>query len=182
MMRRPLRALGVACSASAAAGSVVAGAQGATASGSAAAQVVAPITLTREADLDFGTIAVAPLGAGSVTVAPLGGAAVYAGSAGAICGSTCAPPHPARFAVTGEGGRSYRVTVPASLAIAAPDGAAGITVDSLVVSSTSQPGSAAGVLTEGGSDTFAVGGTLRLPSQAPPGRYTAQVPVIVSYP
>lgn len=156
--------------------------QSAGAAGTAAARVVAPLSLSREADLDFGTIAVSSEGSGSVTVTPLDARVSYTGSAAAVCAAACTPPHAAQFVVSGEPGRSYRVAVPNSLAITSLDLEAGVLVDGLVVKAASNPSDSGGVLSTTGVDRFEVGATLHLPAQAPPGHYTAQVPVIVSYP
>ena len=158
-----------------------AGPIGATASGTAMATVVEPITVTREADLDFGTITVSPAAGGTVILAPLTAAASYGGGVTGVCGQACAAPHPARFAVRGQPGRAYQVTLPARLAIAVPGGSAPVTVDSLVAFAPSSPQSGRGILSAAGQDRFEVGGTLHLPAAAPEARYTTQVPVIVDY-
>lgn len=156
---------------------------GATATGSSAARVIAPLAVAREEDLDFGTISLAPNAAGTVTVVPLGGGVRYGGSAEGICLLACPPPHPARFAVRGEPLRSYRVAVPPGLSIAAPGGGSGssVLIDALTIGTLSQRIGEGGELSPDGLDSFEVGGTLHLPSGAPEGRYTAEVPVIVSY-
>lgn len=158
-------------------------AQPSAATGQAAAQVIAPLAVTREADLDFGTLASAPGTPGQVTVAPLTGSVTYAGGASGVCAASCPPPHAARFGVQGEPQRSYRITLPARLSIAPSTGmtTSGVTVDSLVATTRSNPTDAAGTLGSDGRDAFEVGGTLHLPADAAPGRYTTQVPVIVAY-
>ena len=167
-----------------ASGPAAGGGEPASASGSAAAQIIAPITIAREADLDFGTLVVSADAAGSVTIAPLAGGVRYDGGVSGICAAACPPPHPARFSVKGEPGRSYAVTVPPALSILPVDGALGppVTVDALTVGTVSNPGDAAGMLSADGADGFEIGGTLHLPAHAPAGRYTTQVPVVVSYP
>lgn len=153
----------------------------ASATGTALAQVVVPITVSREADLDFGTVAVSATGAGTVRVDPLSAAASYTGGVGSVCGSACAGPHPARFAVQGEPGRAYQVTLPGQLAIPGPAGTAAVLVNSLVAAAASSPQAGRGILSGSGKDLFEVGGTLHVPASAPPTRYTTQVPVIVDY-
>lgn len=154
-----------------------------SATGQAAAQVIAPLAVTREADLDFGTLASAPGTPGQVTVMPLTGSVSYAGGASGVCAASCPPPHAARFAVQGEPLRSYRVSLPARLTIApaASGGSTAVIVDSLVAATHSNPADAAGTLGNDGHDAFEIGGTLHLPADASPGRYSTQVPVIVNY-
>nr|WP_246438476.1 DUF4402 domain-containing protein [Novosphingobium piscinae] len=163
-----------------------AAAPGASASGSAAAQVVAPLAVAREADLDFGTVAIAASGPGTVAVAPLGGGTRYTGGASGVCALACPAPHPARFAVEGEPLRSYRVVVPDSLTITATSGGSGggavpVRIDGLTIAAASTRSGSGGELSPVGRDHFEVGGTLHLPAGAAEGHYTAQVPVIVTY-
>lgn len=154
-----------------------------SATGQAAAQVIAPLAVTREADLDFGTLASAAGTAGQVTVVPLTGSVSYAGGTSGICAASCPPPRAARFAVQGEPLRSYRVSLPARLTIGLVAGGGGtaVIVDSLVAATRSNPADAAGTLGNDGRDAFEIGGTLHLPADASPGRYSTQVPVIVNY-
>lgn len=155
---------------------------GAVASGTALAQVVAPIAVTRQADLDFGRVTVSAASGGTVSLAPLTGSATYGGGVAGVCGSACTAPHPARFAVWGEPGRAYQVTLPARLTIPRPGaGGAAVAVDSLVAAAASSPMPGRGILSAQGRDQFEVGGTLHLPAAAPAAQYTTQVPVIVAY-
>jgi len=154
----------------------------ASATGSATATVVAPITVVAVDDLDFGTLTSGNT-PGSVTLVPLGAAASYGGGVAAICAAACAPPHPARFGVRGEPDRSYLVTAP-SLLVIAPAGAGGAVarVDAITVAKASRHSpDGRGVLNHQGTDRFEVGGTLHLDAQAAAGHCTAQVPVTVTY-
>lgn len=153
----------------------------ATANGTALAEVVVPITVARQADLDFGTVTVSAAAGGSVSLAPLSGSASYAGGVEGLCGAACSAPHPARFAVQGQPGRVYQVTLPARLAIPLPGGGGVVLVDSLVAAAASSPQAGHGILSGQGRDQFEVGGTLHLPAAAPAAQYTTQVPVIVDY-
>ncbi|MBS0253896.1 MAG: DUF4402 domain-containing protein [Proteobacteria bacterium] len=159
----------------------------ATALGQAGAEVVTPITVTSLADLDFGVIATSGL-SGTVTVQAEGGASFAGGAAGLCDGSSCAAPHPARFAVSGEANRTYVVAAPATIIVTGtPIGPGGGTAPDLVIGgltvrAASRPGAGSGGMLDGqGADTFTVGGTLALPGQLPPARYRAVVPVVVTY-
>ena len=155
----------------------------ATATGTAIAEVVTPIALVREADLDFGTVAVSPASGGTVKIVPLAAGASYTGGVDGLCGTACAMPHAARFAVQGEPGRAFLITLPAQLSIPVPGAAPGavVVVDSLIAASISAPQTGRGILSNQGRDRFEVGGTLHLPAAAPAAQYTKQVPVIVQY-
>lgn len=154
----------------------------ATATGTASATVVAPLTVTADGDLDFGTLTSGNT-PGSVTLGPLTASASYSGGVQAICAAACAPPHPARFSVKGEPDRSYLVTAPRSVTIA-PQASGGGTalVDAITVATSSRRSEdGRGVLDHQGADRFEVGGTLHLAAQATAGHYIAQVPVTVTY-
>lgn len=156
------------------------------ADGTAQAQVVAPLTMTRQADLDFGSI-FATTAAGTVAVSP-DGSADYAGGAQSAClGGACAGPHPARFAVHGEPGRGYVIAVPATVVATGTmtdSGAAAppLTVSALAARSASRPDAGpAGLLDAQGADSFDIGGTLMVPAGLPAARYRATIAVIVTY-
>lgn len=151
--------------------------------GLASAEVVRPLTVTREADLDFGVIVSSQV-AGTLTITARG-VANRAGGARQAC---CSVPHAAKFWVDGQQGRSYTIHVPSSvvahgehlgsLSSHPPD----LAVDNLTVSSGNRPDTgSSGVLDSQGTDWFGVGGTLHIPSNVPPAYYNAIVPVMVSY-
>jgi len=156
----------------------------AVAFGVAGATIVQPISVTQTADLDFGAIVGDRQQGGSVTIAPDGSGAAYAGGASAVPGY--APAHAAGFAVSGEAGRAYTISAPATLTITGEmlsGGAApSLTIAALRVRTASRPASGpAGLLGADGRDSFAVGGTLVLPAAATPAHYRASLPVIVTY-
>lgn len=150
----------------------------------ASARVIAPLTAIPVADLDFGTVGVSG-GSGAVIVGPAGDGAAYSGAARAVCGlgAGCPRPHPARFEVSGEAGRAYRVALPRSVSARADvAGAPDLEVADLALRTASQPAQAdRGTLDGAGRDSFNVGGTLVLPRGAVPARYRAQIEVVVNY-
>lgn len=160
-----------------------ASAEPASATGVARATVVTPLSAEAIDDLDFGMVAVSGA-SGRVVIAPMAGSAGFEGAAGPGCGNEtgCPGAHPARFAVTGEAGRGYTVTVPASLRIPSPEGAVPLLVDQIVVKTMSRPAAGSqGALDSSGHDRFEVGGTLHLTATQPSARYRGDVPVIVTY-
>lgn len=157
----------------------------ATAEGQSTAHVVRPLTVAAARDLDFGMVVSS--GAGSVSVEPGETEVRYGGGARKACvgADPCPQAHPARFAVSGEAGRSYRIAIPESLNIAGRRSGGetpGLLVVTMTARTASRPGAGAeGTLDEAGTDTFEVGGTLELPAPLPPAHYTVPVTVIVTY-
>ena len=158
-------------------------AQAAGATGLARANVVRPVSAVALEDLDFGII-VAGMTGGRVEIAPMADLPDYTGAARPGCDRSAACPgaHPARFAVSGEAGRGYSISVPASLRIASSEGAAALLVDQIRVKTQSRPAAGPlGTLDSAGHDRFEVGATLHLDSARPSARYRGDVPVIVTY-
>lgn len=158
-------------------------AQDATASGSASASVIRPLAATALEDLSFGAITLGSSSAGgTVSVPPDGGAAAYGGSVRQLCsgGGPC-QPHPARFAVSGEAERTYRVDLPARIEAVGERSGTSLPVTGLRLHSTNRGSVTGGQLDSAGEDGFAVGGTLQVPAGTPADVYRAQFPVTVSY-
>lgn len=106
----------------------------------------------------------------------------FTGAVQAVCGAEPAcQPHPARFAVSGEPGRAYRVMLPAAVEAHGQRSAARLTVVALTVHSLASAEDASGLLDAEGEGSFAVGGTLSVNAQALPDIYHAIVPVTVTY-
>ncbi len=159
----------------------------------ARATVIRPITIILIDDLDFGIVRSESSG-GFVEVSHLTGVQ-YIGGARLGCRQLgiCPAPHAARFSVSGEANRSYTVTLPKTLAIRPAaertlaqeqDGrfSDSLIVDAITVLSVSgQIGNATGKLDVNGKDQFEIFGRLRMPSETKPGRYRAQIPILVVY-
>lgn len=153
----------------------------AQAQGHAVATVARPIAVSGIADLDFGMVASS--GAGAVTVMAGGGPASFAGKAREACTgqSVCPAPHPARFAVSGEPSRNYRIALPDRIGVSS-QGASGLVVTRLTVRTASRPDAGPrGKLGHEGRDSFEVGGTLEIAGALPPGHHAVSVPVSVTY-
>jgi hypothetical protein len=180
-----LKCIGLGAVLSALAMPVMAEASSATATGSASATVIQAISVVQEADLDFGVVASTPEQSASVTITAGNSVVRYGGGARQACKSNdkCPLPHAASLTVSGEPGRSYKVTAPESVGIAGSDAnAAALIVDKISLRTASRPGgSAAGLLDRAGKDRFDLGGTLHLPPGLVPARYRISVPVVASY-
>lgn len=161
-----------------------ASAAGATAQGSAQAEVVSPLVVVSEADLAFGAVFAADR-QGAVKIEAGGGISYEGGAQAACLPGACGAAHPARFRVKGEAGRAYVVSLPRLIVATGTttDGsnrsAPPLSVVDLTIDFATQPGG--GLLDPSGQDRFEVGGTLRLPPGLPPAAYRATVPVIVTY-
>lgn len=156
----------------------------ASASGTATAQIIAPLKLDIVSPLEFGTIAVGPSGGGSITIAPSGGSPSYSGTLQAACGAAAlCNARPAQFAVQGEAGRYYRVEYPLEAeAIAISRSAPMLRVTQISIATESLGGEGArGLLGPGGQDGFRIGGTLQISGGTAAGRYRATLDVVVSY-
>lgn len=156
----------------------------ASASGTATAQVIAPLRLDAVSPLEFGTIAVAPSGGGAIIVAPSGASPTYTGTLQAACGaSALCNAQPAEFAVRGEPGRYYRVEYPAeAMAELTTLPASALRVTQITVATDSLAGEGGrGLLSQGGLDGFRIGGTLEVPGGTAAGRYRATLNVVVTY-
>jgi len=179
-------------------------AQGNTASvtGIANATVITPITLTWEQPLAFGQIV--PSGSSGTACIGVTGLSVTSSdkinetpvTTNCTALSTSEPnayggnkfPGPAVFEVTGQKNWTFGITlptnaVPCHLIDLNPGGAPDLLVSnfSAVVGSPGVVGTT-GTLSVGiGIQDFAVGGTLTVPANAPPGRYQGQFSVTVFY-
>ncbi len=150
----------------------------------ATAEVIAPLKLEAVEPLEFGTVAVAAGGSGSITIDPANSSALYAGSLASSCSASAfCTAQPARFRVTGEPGRYYRIEHP-HMAYASPVASQGpaLEVRDIAVATDSLASSQArGLLPANGQDGFRVGGTLEVPGGTPAGSYRATLNVVVSY-
>ncbi|TNE61603.1 MAG: DUF4402 domain-containing protein [Sphingomonadales bacterium] len=155
----------------------------ASTTGVATAQIVEPISVVAVSDLQFGGIAAAAGTGGSVEIDPVSGTVTYLGVSGSVCSAANCDPAPALFDVRGVADRQYHVSLPASaIAYAETGSGAGLQVVELQSSSGNLPGiDQRGLLDGDGQDSLTVGGRLIVPPATPPGRYSAQVPVVVSY-
>ena len=144
-----------------------------TATATASATIIGPISLTKVTDMNFGNIAVGTLG-GTVVLAPAGGRTATTVTLPAVIGTVSA----ATFTVSGVGSSTYAITLPTGdYTITRLTGSETMTVNTF----TSTP-SATGTLA-GGTQTLAVGATLNVTGSQVAGTYTNAVgfPVTVNY-
>lgn len=158
----------------------------ATASGQAQAVIITPIIAVALNDLDFGSLTSSRTASGSVTVGAEG-AVNYAGGAAPACGGACAGVAPARFLVSGEAGRSYTVSAPATITASGTliggGSAPALAIDALTVHLDSRAGAVTsiGQLDDKGEDRIEVGGRLNVPAGTSPAHYRATLTIMVTY-
>ncbi|MFA4940721.1 DUF4402 domain-containing protein [Brevundimonas sp.] len=148
-----------------------------SATGSGSITVIRPLTITKTADLKFGTVVRPGTGSGTVVVSAAGARSVTGGVVGLTSGDT---PAAAAFSVAGEGGQSVSVTIPATFSMA--NGSDTLTVttsNSLTGSAASQTLSNA--LGSAGSLAFSVGGSVPVGSTTTTGAYTGTFTVSAAY-
>lgn len=152
-------------------------AQSASTTGTGSITVIRPLTVTKNADLKFGTVVRPTTGAGTVTVSAAGARSVTGGVVGLSSGDT---PQAAQFTIDGEGGQSISVTVPGTFSIAnGTDTLTVTTSNNLAGSAASQTLSNA--LGSAGSLSFKVGGSVPVGSTAPTGLYSGTFTVSAAY-
>jgi len=147
--------------------SVTANAQGsATASGNAAARIIAPITLTAVNTLHFGTMF--NNAGGTVTVTTAG-----ARSATGVNLSALAPVHSAgSFDVGGEAGFTYSITLPSDGTVTIASGG-----NTMAINGFNHDAGATPTVPQ----TFNVGAVLTVAAGQPSGLYTGTYSVTVAY-
>ena len=161
--------------------------QSSTAAGQAQAVIVAPIIAVSLNDLDFGALTSSLTASGSVTVGAEGGATYAGGTTSACAGGSCAGIAPARFLVSGEAGRSYTVSAPATITatgtLIGGGSAPPLAIDAVNVHLGSHAGSVTsiGQLDDNGEDRIGVGGRLNVPAGTAAAHYRATLTIMVTY-
>lgn len=149
----------------------------ASTTGAGSITVIRPLTITKNADLKFGTVVRPGTGSGTVVVSTAGARSVTGSVVGLSSGDT---PQAAQFTVAGEGGQSVSVTIPATFSLA--NGSDTLTV----TTSNDLTGSAAAqtlsnALGAAGTLAFKVGGSIPIASTTNTGLYTGSFTVSAAY-
>jgi len=151
------------------AGSAFAQANTASTTASANARVVAAITISKTADLNFGDV-VAGASLGTVLMTPAG---VRSATGGTTLGNT-AGAAVAAFDVTGFSGATYAILLPVAPITISSSG------NTMTVTGFTGSKGLASTLT-GGADSFTVGATLNVAASQAAGVYAGNFPVSVNY-
>lgn len=143
------------------------------ASTAASATIITPITITKDADLAFGSIAVGPLAAGvdGTCVVSNAGVKSFTGScSGPLTGATAAS-----FTITGTDGATFTITIPATVTLA--NGGNSMTLDTW----DNSLGAGPSYTLTGGTQTLNLGGVLNVNAGQATGLYSATFDVEVGY-
>ncbi|WP_210546570.1 DUF4402 domain-containing protein [Rhodoferax sp. PAMC 29310] len=156
------------------------------------ATVLAPIVITKNVDLNFGTFAPDKETAGTVVIAATNGARSVSGGVFVPSTATAAAGAAASFGIAGDAGATFSIALPTSdITLTNLTGAGGETMSVAATSLTAAVGGASVAITSGagtsalisGAATLTVGGTLTVGLNQVPGVYTnaAGLPVTVAY-
>ena len=148
---------------------------------SAAALLIAPITLAENASLDFGTLAVLAGTAGTCVISTASPSVrTPGGGVNVVSTSTFSA---AAYTVTGDNSRVYTIAVPSTISVTHTNTTTTMTVNTI----NYKAASAATENTNGtlgatnGTDTFKVGGTLQVLAGQLAGAYQGTFDVTVAY-
>lgn len=140
-----------------------------SATASTSATIIAPISIVKDVDMDFGNVAVSPTLSGTVVLSP-NSSRVQTG--GVTLPVTTGTVSAAQFTVNGESGTTYSISLPASVVLS--NGANTMNVNSFT--STPTP---TGTLT-GGTEVILVGATLNVAAAQAAGLYTNPSDLVVT--
>ncbi len=138
----------------------------ATATATATATIVTPISISKNADMSFGNIAVQAATGGTVILAPAG-TRTTGGAGGVTLPAATGTVTAADFTVNGNGSYTYAITLPTTVTLTRASGSETMTASSF----TSTP-SGTGTLSSGTQD-LTVGATLTVIAAQVPGVYTS---------
>ena len=164
---------------SAASAPAFAGPESASDTANASALIIQPITVTKDRDIEFGTLVKPRTGSAKVTVANDGTRTLGTGIASPASSAT---PTSAKFTIRGEGAQAMTVAVPASFELV--NGSSKLTVTTSNDGSIAAGGttkSLSGTLGSEGSFEVLVGGEFDLASTTATGTYTGSFTVTASY-
>ena len=165
------------CAAALSAFAVPALAQGsATQSTTGSARVIQPITLTKNADLAFGSVVKPSTGSNTIGIDAASGArAVTGGGNAALAPSSSGR---AAYAVSGEGGQTFSISTPAAFDMTRQGGTETISV---TVTPSAASGTISGALGNTGTAAFGVGGSFDVAPSPVRGAYTGTFDATVAY-
>jgi len=136
----------------------------ATATATATATVVTPISISKNADMSFGNIAVASGSGGTVVLATAG---TRTSTGGVTLPATAGTVTAASFTVNGTGSYTYTITLPSSVTLTHSGG-----VETMDAGSFTSNPSTTGTLSSG-TQNIAVGATLTVAAAQLAGTYTS---------
>ena len=138
--------------------------------GTATAEVLAPLGITQTTEMDFGTVAGETASATTVVLTTAGATSSIDGAF--TSGTTAAGV----FAVTGEASQAYSITLPADSTVTLTGAGAPMAVDGFNHDAVASP-----ALDGTGNDSFNVGATLTIGAGQLAGTYNGSYTVTVDY-
>jgi hypothetical protein len=135
-----------------------------TATATATATVITPISISKNADMSFGNIAVQSGTGGTVVLAPAG---TRTSTSGVTLPTAAGTVTAAAFTVTGSGSSTYAITLPTTVTLTHSGG-----VQTMAAGSFTSNPSGTGTLSSGTQD-IAVGATLTVGAGQLAGTYTS---------
>ena len=136
------------------------------------AHVIAPISLVKNVDMNFGNIAASVSTGGTVVLAAAGTRAT-GGSGGVTLPAAAGTVAAASFTVSGTDSYSYAITLPGTVTIS--NGS-----NSMTVSSFNSNPSSTGSISSAGTQNISVGATLNVAAGQSPGTYSNSTGVTVT--
>jgi hypothetical protein len=149
----------------------------ASTTGTGSITIIRPITITKTADLAFGTVVRPATGSGTAVVSAAGARTVTGGVVGLSSGAT---PAAAAFTVAGEGGQSISVTIPATFSMANGSDTLTVTTSNNLTGSASAQ-TLSNALGAAGTLGFTVGGSVPIASTTTTGLYSGTFTVSAAY-
>ncbi|MBC7743885.1 MAG: DUF4402 domain-containing protein [Flavobacterium sp.] len=145
-----------------------------SASATATATIITPISLTKNLDMNFGNLALNPTSPGGDVTLPASATPTRTADPGVTLPAVTGTVQAAKFTVTGEGASVYTITLPASITLT------GTGTNMIIVPNCSESDLTAGTLTAG-SQVFYVGGVLTVAAVQTAGVYSGTFNVSVNY-
>jgi len=144
-----------------------------SATSTASALIVTPITITKQVDMNFGNIAVSATG-GTVVLAPAG---TRTTTGGVVLPTTATGTvTAASFDITGQANYTYAITLPSAATTLTRNSG----VETMSVSTFTSSPSLTGTLSGAGAQTITVGATLTVGNSQAAGTYLSGTPFTVT--
>lgn len=132
------------------------------------ANIITPLSIVNDADLNFGNIAPSATTDGTVVITPAG----VRTSTGVSLPTSTGTVSPAQFTVTGEGTSTFSISMPSTLTLTSGS-------NSMLLSAINHDAGAAPALA-GGTKVFHIGATLTVPAAQASGLYKNETEFIVT--
>lgn len=144
----------------------------------AGGEIIAPLTIVKDINLEFGKLAVQASTSGTIVLTPA--AATSPTATGGVTLMTGTTRTAAKYNVGGAASYGYAITVPAT-SVTITSGLNTMTITDFTFGSAIGHTLSGGTLSAGGIDDFYVGGTLNVAAAQVVGVYTGTFTVSVNY-